>query len=222
MQLQTAVDIVQDYSDYNTIGMTPEAVGNAVLREIWEMDVPVRLKNGGKWSPNVPTTAAKLTYTFVELGLTDARKVIGLFKPALSALATDYSRTRAGGSFDQRGMSSRVYDGEIFVDNERKTATFKNDPLTTTDVWQADYYVAAPTITLSQEIPLLDEGWAYSMFIPGMLSYFERGQRGQASSHRMEFLSEKQRYFHILQNNTELTQYDAAQGIVQRKVVRPL
>jgi hypothetical protein len=168
--------------------------------------------------PDVTTIDAQLAYTFEELftsfvasSVTTIRKVRGLWKPALSDNnLTDYGR-QGYPYFDQDDINRRVYDYDVYVDNERKTVNFASNPGTTTDTWKADFYLKAPRIALTDEIPLLF-GWEKRLLIPGCRAWFEELDKGEPGVQARLFEAVILRYRDALERHQKLDNYTAAEG----------
>lgn len=213
---------VQGLTEAQTLTLTPLQIAQAVTDEVWGLDIPQRMKNGGRWSPSFPTTAGTFTYAYGTIA-SDIRKVIGIWKPSLgsASLAPDYGY-RQSEDFYQSDSRSRIYEGYAFADNENRILTFKADPGNTTTDWSIDYYVSAPVLTEDSVIPVISEAWVSSLFLPGYLSYLERDKAGERGPNRIEFEARLKAYEFALRNMEDVRYYNANDGFVRRSYVEPL
>lgn len=222
MKVSTLINWAQGLTEFQTLHLTTLAIAQAVVDEIWALDVPQRMKNGGRWSPDMATTAATLSYAFVDIE-TDIRKVIGIWQPSLSesTVLQDYNYPQTSDHY-QNDIRRRVYSADVWVDNENRTLTFKADPGTTTDEWKIDYFTSAPTLTEDSDIPLISEAWVTRLFLPGYLSYLERDKAGQKGPNRSEFEGALKEYGNALRHFEDVRLYNATQGFIPKSVVQPI
>lgn len=222
MKVSTLISWAQGLTEFQTLGLTTLAIAQAVLEEIWAMDVPPRLKYGGKWSPNFTTTSGTLTYAYPDLA-DDIRKVIGIWKASLSesTVIQDYNYPQATDHY-QPDMRRRVYEDYAFLDNENRVLTFKADPGDTTTDWSIDYYTQAPVLTEDSDIPLISEKWVPKLFLPGYLSYLERDKAGEKGPNRQEFEAGLPLYEAELRRFEDVRLYNSDVGFRQKSVVRPI
>jgi hypothetical protein len=222
MKVSTLINWAQGLTEFQTLNLTTLAIAQAVLDEIWALDVPQRMKNGGRWSPYLVTTAATHSYAYVDIA-SDIRKVIGIWKPGLSEVNAlqDYNYPQASDHY-QPDIRRRVYDADVFADNENRTLNFRTDPGATTTDWQIDYFVSAPILTEDSDIPLISESWVPRLFLPGYLSYLERDKAGQKGPNRVEFEGELQNYGNAIRHFEDVRLYNATDGFIQKSQVQPL
>lgn len=182
-------------------------------------------------APFATTAAATLEYTFeaifpafVASGVTTIRRVRGLWDPSLSpegsATVTDFGRSPVA-FFDQRDINRRVYDGDAYVDNERKTVTFKSDPGTSTTKRRVDMYLNAPIVTTSSQIPLL-LGWERKLLLPACRSWFEELDEGRPGIQAALFEKKKEEYRSALEREFEKPNNTEDLGVDIDFVVKPL
>jgi hypothetical protein len=222
MKVSTLINWAQGLTEFQTLNLTTLAIAQAVLDEVWALDVPQRLKNGGRWSPYLVTTAATLSYAYVDIA-SDIRKVLGIWKPGLSGTTgvQDYNLPQDT-DFYQPDIRSRVYEADVFLDNENRVLTFKADPGATTTDWQIDYFTAAPILTEDSDIPLISESWVPKLFLPGYLSYLERDKAGQKGPNRSEFEGALKEYGDALRHFEDVRLYNSTQGFIPKSVVMPI
>lgn len=222
MRVSTFTSWAQGLTEFQVLNLTTLAIAQAVIDEIWAMDVPQRMVNGGRWSPYLATNSLVLAYNFTDIG-TNVRKVIGVWRPALSEATAvqDYNYPQYS-DFYQADMRRRVYEADIHIDNELRALTFKESPGSTTDVWAVDYFTSAPILTDDSDIPLISESWVPRLFLPGYLSYLERDKAGQKGPNRSEFESQLKEYENVLRHNEDLSYYNTTQGFIPKSVVQPI
>ncbi len=210
-------------------GVTYIELIQQALDDIYSDDMFARLELP---APFVATTATQTTYTFAQLltsyvdsgGITTIRRIKGLWDPSLSPTGaltvTDYKRSPVG-FFEQKDINRRVYDGDVYIDNERKTVKFKNDPLTTTAKWKVDMYLDAPQVVAADQIPLL-KGWERKLLLPGVRAWFEELDKGQPGIQAKIFHNQKLKYRSALEREREISNKTEDLGItVDTPLVRP-
>ncbi len=198
-----------------------------IVEEIFADDVTGRLVRP---EPNISTTAATTVYSFKTLfpsyldtnSDSRVRKLRGLWKPALSPTDTtqnDYGRNRVP-FFDQKNFAKRVYDGDVYIDNELRQVTFKTDPGTTTDIWKADFWLKAPTLAETDELPILP-GWERRILLRGARAYFEELDEGSAGKQSAMFEVMLRKYRDAVNRDTRLDEKTADLGFdVGGKIVQ--
>lgn len=222
MKVSTLINWAQGLTEFQVLNLTTLAIAQAVLDEIWAMDVPQRMVNGGRWSPYLGTNSLITAYTFISIA-SDVRKVIGVWRPGLeeATAVSDYNYPQ-NSDFYQPDIRRRVYEADIHIDNERRVLTFKDSPGSTGDVWAVDYFVSAPILTEDDDIPLISESWVPKLFLPGYLSYLERDKAGQKGPNRSEFEGALKDYENALRHHEDLRFYNTTQGFIPKSVVQPL
>jgi len=201
-----------------------------VIDDVYSDDIFSRLERP---PPFVDTTAAQLVYTWEELlasyldgnSVTTIRRIRGLWDPSLSpdgpSTTTDYGRKPAS-FFEQKDIHRRVYDGDVYVDQERKLVTFKNDPLTTTDKWKVDLYLLGPQVTEASQVPFL-VGWEKKLLLSGCRAWFEELDKGGPGPQAQIFHNMKSLYRDAVQRETRISEKTEDLGIdVDGPMVRPL
>jgi len=201
-----------------------------VLDDIYSDDVFSRLERP---SPKATTVAGTLSYTWAEIlpaytdinGVTTIRRIRGLWDPTLSpdgpSTVTDYGRQPTP-FFEQKDIHRRVYDGDVYVDQERKTIVFKLDPLATTEKWWVDMYLDAPLVAIADQIPLL-KGWEKKLLLTGCRAWFEELDKGSAGPQASIFHEMKKKYRDALQRENRVSNKTTDLGIdVDGPQVRPL
>ena len=211
-------------------GLTYSQLIQQALDDIFADDMFARLELP---QPFAQTTAVQQTYTWAQIlptyidvdGITTIRRIKGLWDPSLSpsgpASTTDYGRAPVG-FFEQKDINRRVYDGDVYIDQERKLVKFKNDPLTTTDKWNVDMYLDAPIVGASDQIPLL-KGWERRLLIPGVRSWFEELDKGEPGIQAKIFHDQKLKYRSALEREREISNKTEELGItIDTNLVKPL
>lgn len=203
-----------------------------VLDDIFADDSPIRIYQP---APYIETTDGTTSYTFAEIldsspfvdgdGDTLIRRIRGIYDPSLSPTdpdLTDYNR-RYIPTFEQKDIKKRVYDGDIYIDNERKTVTFKSNPGDTTDTWKADLYLMAPRITESSVIPLLT-GWEKRLLLPGCRSWYEDLDEGSGLGPQAQLFNEQKKlYRDAIERENKLDNTTTDLGIkIDQNHVQPL
>jgi len=225
-KIEAAIKALETNSVFGGLGYV-ELIQQA-LDDIYSDDMIARLERP---QPYAITTATVQIYTFVELfpayvdgGVTTIRRIRGLWDPSLSpqgpGSTTDYGRSPTP-FFEQKDINRRVYDGDAYVDNERKTIKFKNDPLSTTTKWKVDMYLDAPQVVPADEIPLL-KGWERKLLLPGVRAWFEELDKGEPGIQARVFHKQKELYRSALEREFEVANKQEDLGItVDTAIVIP-
>ena len=231
MLISSFIDVFKGVETNSVLGgLGYLEVVQQVLDDIFSDDIFDRLQRP---PPQAQTTAGTLVYPWVVIfptlvdinGVTTIRRLRGLWDPSLSpdgpSTTTDYGR-RPTPFFEQKDIHRRVYDGDTYVDQERKTVTFKTDPGTTTNKWSADLYLDAPQVSIADEIPLL-KGWEKKLLLTGCRAWFEELDKGMPGPQSQIFYSMKTKYRDALQRESRVSRKTADLGIdVDGPQVRPL
>lgn len=198
----------------NLQGFTPLEVLQAVIDDLWADEVPERITVP---APDVTTVAATLVYHFdadndqsltpILPGVSNIRRVRGLFDPALTNSNVGDYNYNALKPFDQLIARTRLYDGAIDIDNELRTITFREDPDSTTDAWQIDYYPKAPTLDENSDIPVLP-GEEMPLLFPGMRAFAEEWKTGASENWRPMYENKKAEYRGKLRIDKDIPRID--------------
>lgn len=155
---------------------------------------------------------------------TTIRRIRGIWEEDLSPAQpgiVDYGRN-AVPNFNQKDIHNRVYDGDIYIDNEQKIVRFKNNPGDTTTKWKADFYLRAPLIETDDEIPLL-HGWEKRLLIPGCRAFFEELDLGAPGPNFNIFQQQLSKYRNAVLREDQKPEKTQDLGIIKDPdVVNPL
>lgn len=183
-------------------GLSYLEVIQQALDDVWADDNIARLEQP---IPYLTTVDTQTSYTWEEIlpsyidgdGVTTIRRIKGAWDPTVTAQNSDfysgaYKRDDKA-YFNQDDLDNRVYDGDIYIDQERKTIKFESNPGTTTDKWKVDMYLDAPQVSGSDRIPLL-KGWERRLLLPGVRAWFEELDNGQPGTQASIFHEQKKKY----------------------------
>lgn len=208
-------------------GFTPLEVLQAVLDDLWADEVPERLTVP---PPFVTTVAATLVYHFdannalgltpILPGVSTIRRVRGLFKSALTDTNLSDYNYRALLPFDQNVLTTRLYDGSIDIDNERRKVTFRADPLSTTTTWKIDAYPKAPEVDEEDDLPVLP-GEEMPLLFPGMRAFAEEWKTGSSDAWRPLYENKKSEYRTKLRIDKDIPRIDEGLYFFGDKTVIP-
>lgn len=199
----------------NLQGFTELEILQAVIDDLWADEIPERITAP---APNVTTVAATLVYHFdadntqgltpILPAISTIRRVRGLFKPSLTNTNISDYNYKALLPFDQNVLVTRLYDGNIDIDNERRTITFRTDPGATTTTWQIDTYPKAPILDLASDIPVLP-GEEMPLLFPGMRAFAEEWKTGASENWRPMFENKKAEYRGKLRIDKDIPRIDS-------------
>ena len=108
-------------------------------------------------------------------------------------------------------MNQRVYDGDVYVNNETKKVSFKSNPGDTTEKWKADLYIKAPIVAENTEIPLL-AGWEKKLLNPGCRAWFEELDSGKPGVQAALFDARKVAYRDALERESTVNTTTSDEG----------
>lgn len=194
-------------------GKTYLEIVQQVLDDIYADDSAARMLRP---EPYAVTSSGQQTYTWVQLFPTviDAdedstiRFIKGLWKPELQVSdIEDYGRQSIP-QFDQDLRDKRIYDADIYVNNEQQKVVFETDPGDSTDTWKADLWERAPTIALTDVVPVLD-GWEEKLLLPGCRAWFEHQDLGKPGVNSELFRMRRGEYRDALERVVSVNSYSS-------------
>lgn len=198
----------------NMQGFSALEVLQAVIDDLWADEIPERLTVP---PPYITTVAGTLIYHFdasndqslspIIPSTSTIRRVRGIFKPALTQSNISDYNYKALLPFDQNALRTRLYDGSIDIDNERRRVTFRSDPGSTTATWKIDSYPKAPTMDESVDLPVLP-GAEMTLLFPGMRAFMEEWKTGASEFWRPKYDLEKVNYRVSLRIDKDIPRLD--------------
>lgn len=211
----------------NLQGFVPLDILQSVLDDLWADEVPERITMP---SPYVTTVAGTLVYhmdadntagvTPIMPGVSTVRRVRGLYKPALTQTNISDYNYRALKPFDQNVITTRLYDGSIDIDNERRTITFRADPGDTTTTWKIDAYPRAPAVDEDDDVPMLPGEEMITLF-PGMRAFAEEWKTGTSEFWRPVYENRKSEYRGKIRIDKDVPRLDENLYYFGDKLVQP-